>query len=220
LGQAISRSFRDAGAKVIGFGHGWLPNLNLALEMRVDVTDAHSVERAFKKIEAEFQRVDVLVNNVGFTLNRMAGRLHDDEWHRLLDVNLMGAVRCSREASRLMILQKSGCVINISSLAARYPNIGQVAYSASKAGIEAMTRTMALEWASKHIRVNAIAPGFIEGKMVAELSDEMRQKIIARSPVGRFGKPQEIAQVALFLASNEASYITGQVLDVSGGLGM
>jgi 3-oxoacyl-[acyl-carrier protein] reductase len=220
LGGVIAVAFKKAGGSVVGLGHGWLPNLDLDVEMRMDASDDKSVQTVFRRVEQQFGKIDAVVNCVGVSIDRMALRLNDQEWKRILEVNLMGVLRCVKHAAPSMIIHKSGSIINISSLAARRPFEGQVAYAASKAAVEGMTRTLAMEWAPKRVRVNAIAPGFIEGKMTAELRPKARERVLGLCPLGRFAKPEEVAYAALFLASDESSYVTGQVLDVSGGLGM
>jgi len=183
-----------------------------------DVSDEAAVQAAFKDIEAAHKRVDVLVNNAGIALDQILLRVKKEEIDRTFAINLMGPLFCAKAAIRTMMRAKSGRIINLSSVVAESGNPGQAVYSASKAGIIGLTKTLAREYASRGITVNVVAPGFIDTDMTSSLPEAAQQGIVAQTPLGRVGKPEEVAAAVLFLASDEASYITGQVLRVNGGM--
>jgi len=183
-----------------------------------DVSDETAVQAAFKDIEAAHKRVDVLVNNAGIALDQILLRVKKEEIDRTFAINLAGPLFCAKAALRTMMRAKSGRIINLSSVVAESGNPGQAVYSASKAGIIGLTKTLAREYASRGITVNVVAPGFIETDMTASLPEAAQKGIIEQTPLGRVGKPEEVAAAVLFLASDEASYITGQVLRVNGGM--
>ncbi|MFH1398197.1 MAG: 3-oxoacyl-[acyl-carrier-protein] reductase [Candidatus Omnitrophota bacterium] len=187
---------------------------------QVDVTDYNQVEDAINKILDKFIKVDILVNNAGITKDSLLLRMSQQDWDAVLGVNLKGTFNCIRAVSRVMIKQRSGKIINIASIIGIIGNVGQANYSASKAGIIALTKTAAKELASRSINVNAIAPGFIQTDMTARLSEEVREKMLAAIPLAKMGSPSDVANVCLFLASTEADYITGQTIVVDGGMVM
>ena len=191
---------------------------SLALEM--DVTDFSKVEEGINKILDKFTKVDILVNNAGITKDNLILRMGQVEWDAVLNVNLKGTFNCIKAASKIMIKQRYGRIINIASIIGVIGNAGQANYSASKAGIIALTKTAARELASRNVNVNAVAPGFIQTEMTAKLPEDIRQKMKEAIPLGRFGSPEDVAAVSLFLASEEASYITGQTIIVDGGMVM
>lgn len=186
--------------------------------IRTDVSDSGKVAEFFKAVLEETGRVDVLVNNAGITRDKLIARMKESDWDDVIDANLKGAFNCTRAAARPMIRQKYGRIINITSVAGVSGNPGQANYSAAKAGIIGLTKSTALELAARGITANAIAPGFIETDMTAGLQDSEREAIIAQIPAGRAGHPEDIAGLAVFLASEAAAYITGQVIHVNGGL--
>lgn len=190
------------------------------LAFEVDVTDYLKVEVAVNKILDKFGKVDILVNNAGITKDNLILRLSDADWDAVITVNLKGTFNCTKAVSRVMLKQRSGRIINIASIIGIIGNTGQANYAASKAGIIALTKTTAKELASRNINVNAVAPGFIQTEMTARLSEEVRQKMLKVIPLARFGLPQDVANLCLFLASDESSYITGQTLVVDGGMVM
>jgi 3-oxoacyl-[acyl-carrier protein] reductase len=186
----------------------------------VDVSDHAAVQAAGARILEDFERVDVLVNNAGVTRDGLTMRMSADDWDTVLNTNLKGAFNFVQALQRAMIRQRSGRIINISSVIGLIGNAGQANYAASKAGLIGLTKSLARELASRGITVNAVAPGLIETDMTAVLSDEIRKNILSRIPLNAFGQPDDIANAVAFLASAEAKYITGQVLAVDGGMVM
>jgi 3-oxoacyl-[acyl-carrier protein] reductase len=186
----------------------------------VDVADQAAVQKAAAQIFEDFGRVDILVNNAGVTRDGLSMRMSMEDWDTVLNTNLKGAFTFIQAVMRPMIKQRSGRIINISSIAGLTGNAGQANYSASKAGLIGLTKTLARELASRGITVNAVAPGLIETDMTTVLSDEIRQAILQKVPLGKLGEPEDIAGAVAYLASPEAKYITGQVLTVDGGMVM
>lgn len=188
--------------------------------MQCDVSDYRACEEMFKGIIDSFGRVDILVNNAGITRDGLLMKMSEEDFDAVLDTNLKGTFNCIRFVARQMIRQKGGRIINLSSVSGVLGNAGQANYSASKAGVIGLTKSAARELASRGITVNAIAPGFINTEMTEVLSDKVREGAVAQIPLGRFGETEDIANAAAFLASEEAGYITGQVLNVDGGMAM
>jgi 3-oxoacyl-[acyl-carrier protein] reductase len=186
----------------------------------VDVADHSAVQKVAEQILADFGRVDVLVNNAGVTRDGLAMRMSVEDWDTVLNTNLKGAFNVTQSVMRSMIKQRSGRIINITSVIGLIGNAGQSNYAASKAGLIGFTKSMARELASRGITVNAIAPGLIETDMTSVLSDEIRKNIMTKIPLGSLGAPDDIANAVAFLASSDARYITGQVLCVDGGMVM
>lgn len=186
----------------------------------VDVADHAAVQKIGAQILEDFGRVDVLVNNAGVTRDGLSMRMSMEDWDTVLDTNLKGAFSFSQAVMRSMIKQRSGRIINISSVSGLTGNAGQANYAASKAGLIGLTKTLARELASRGITVNAVAPGFIVTDMTGGLSDEVKKAIMAKIPLAKLGQPEDIAAAVAFLASAEANYITGQVLTVDGGMVM
>ncbi|MEK6727734.1 MAG: 3-oxoacyl-[acyl-carrier-protein] reductase, partial [Candidatus Omnitrophota bacterium] len=191
-----------------------------ALPLGMDVTDYVKVEEALNKILDKFTKVDILVNNAGITKDNLILRMSQAEWDAVLNVNLKGTFNCIKAVSRPMVKQHSGKIISIASIIGLMGNPGQSNYSASKAGIIALTKTVAKELASRNINVNVVAPGFIQTEMTAKLSDEVKEKMKVAIPLGRLGTPEDVAQACLFLASGDSNYITGQTMVVDGGMVM
>lgn len=191
-----------------------------ALAVPLDVADPAQVKTAFQQILTKFGKLDILVNNAAITRDTLALRMKLEDWDAVLRTNLTGAHLCIQQALGAMLKQRSGRIINISSVVAQTGNAGQANYVASKAGLIGLTRAIAVEVASRNITVNAVAPGFIDTPMTAPLPQELKDKMKSMIPLGRFGSEADVAAAIVFLASDEAAYITGQVLDVNGGLYM
>jgi 3-oxoacyl-[acyl-carrier protein] reductase len=191
-----------------------------AIALQMDVTDFAKVEEAINKILDKLAKVDILVNNAGITKDNLLLRMSLEEWDAVINVNLKGAFNCIKAVSRPMIKQRSGRIINIASIIGIIGNAGQANYSASKAGIIALTKTAAKELASRNINVNAIAPGFIQTEMTAKLPQDLQEKMKQLIPMDKFGTPQDVAKACLFLACADSDYITGQTIIVDGGMVM
>jgi len=191
-----------------------------AFAVQANVADASSVAAMFETVLKEFGNLDILVNNAGITSDGLLIGMKEEQFDRVVDTNLKGAYLCMQLAAKRMIRQRSGRIISISSYSGIHGNAGQANYSASKAGIIGLTKSAARELGSRGITVNAIAPGYIDTDMTAVLSDKVKEAILAEIPLKRIGTPEDIAAAAAFLAGDEASYITGQVLEVGGGMGL
>jgi 3-oxoacyl-[acyl-carrier protein] reductase len=189
-----------------------------ATSKSVNIANENEVVNFFKEIIDKTGRIDVLVNNAGITKDGLLVRMKEQDWDAVLNINLKGAFTCTKIAAKLMMQQRYGRIINMSSVVGVTGNPGQANYSASKAGLIGLTKTAAKELASRGITVNAIAPGFIETDMTASLSEKARDAMLSQVPMGRAGQPEDIAATVSFLASESASYITGQVIHVSGGM--
>lgn len=191
-----------------------------ALALEMDVTDLAKVEAGVNKILDKFGKVDILINNAGITKDNLILRMSQVEWDAVINVNLKGTFNCIKAVSRPMIKQRSGKIVSIASIIGLMGNPGQANYAASKAGIIALTKTVAKELSSRNINANAVAPGFIQTDMTASLPENVRAKMLEAIPLGKLGMPLDVANVCLFLASEDASYITGQVITVDGGMVM
>ena len=232
LGRAVCLRFAREGARIL-FVH-YDPDevyvnetLGLLSEMgveahgeKLDVSSFEAVEAFFTKAVKQFQRVDVLVNNAGITEDGFLLRMSAPQWDRVLAVNLTGVFNCTRAAIKSMVKERKGRIINISSVVGQIGNIGQCNYAASKAGILGLTKSVARELASRSIAVNAVAPGFINTEMTENLPEKVKESFLAQIPMGRMGEPEEVAETVYWLASDSATYITGQVIHISGGLYM
>lgn len=185
-----------------------------------DVANENQVEEAIKKIVDVHKKVDILVNNAGVTSDNLLIRLKPEDWDRVVGTNLKGTVLCTKAVSRCMIRQRYGRIINLSSVVGQTGNAGQSLYAATKAGIIGFTKALAREVASRGVTVNAVAPGFIETEMTVQLSEKLREEFLQSIPLGRFGSCDEVAEVVAFLAGPAAGYITGQVVNINGGLYM
>ncbi len=184
----------------------------------LNVADAENVRQAFDSLANEFKPLDILVNNAGITKDGLLIRMKEGDWDSVLTVNLKGSFLCGQQAAKQMMKQRQGAIVNIASIVGVMGNAGQANYSASKAGLIGLTKTMARELASRNVTVNAIAPGFIDTEMTRVLDEKVRDKLIEQIPLARLGLPQDIAHSVAFLVSDRAGYITGQVLNVNGGM--
>lgn len=229
IGRAIALAMAAQGARV---AVNYASNRQAAEEVVAEIASAGGDAAAFEAdvsgftdgeelVEAvanRFGRLDILINNAGITRDTLLLRMKESDWDQVLQTNLKGVFNCTRAAAKLMLKQRSGCIINIASVAGLTGLAGQANYGAAKAGILGFTRAVAKELGSRGITVNAIAPGFISTDMTSVLPDAYKQEILRRIPLGRFGTPEDVAQVAVFLASPAGSYITGQTIVVDGGL--
>lgn len=228
IGQAIATRLANEGYLVIGTAtsekgaaavNDYLQELGGAGRV-LNVQDTEQINQLFDSIEKEFGNVQVLVNNAGITQDGLLMRMDDNAWERVLEVNLTSVFRTSKRAVKGMMKARQGRIINITSVVAAMGNAGQTNYTASKAGIEGFTRSLAREIGSRQITVNCVAPGFIDTDMTSELDEALIQSMLNAVPLARLGKPEDIAAAVNFLASEEAGYITGTVLDVNGGMYM
>jgi len=212
--EAVEKAAADETEKLVAAAGG------SAAGMSVNVASKEEVTAFFEKIAGETDRIDVLVNNAGITKDGLLVRMNEKDWDDVISVNLKGTFYCTKIAAKTMMKQRYGRIINIASVVGVTGNAGQANYAASKAGIIGLTKTAAKELAPRNITVNAVAPGFIETDMTAVLSDKAKEAMLGQVPLGRAGKPEDVAAAILFLASEGASYITGQVIHVSGGMYM
>jgi 3-oxoacyl-[acyl-carrier protein] reductase len=191
-----------------------------AIAIKVDVANLKDVERMVESILEKFGKIDILVNNAGITRDKLILRMTEEDWDAVLNVNLKGTFNCTKAVVRHMAKQRSGKIVSIASVVGEMGNAGQVNYSASKAGVIGLTKTIAREFAQRRINVNAIAPGYIETPMTEVLPEKVKEELKRLIPMERLGKPEDVAEAVLFLVSEESNYITGQVLNVNGGIYM
>ena len=228
IGRTISEELAGQGAHVI------LGDVNLegaektaekirekgrtASAVKIDVSNASNVQSVFDLILKEYKPVDIVINNAGITRDGLLVRMKEVDWDLVLNINLKGSFLCSQQAAKQMMKQKSGAIINIASIVGVMGNFGQANYSASKAGLIGFTKTLAREVAPRGIRANAIAPGFIDTEMTRVLEEPVREKLIEQIPLARLGQPGDVSNCVSFLVSEKASYITGQVININGGM--
>ena len=230
IGREIALTLADAGANIsLGATNEELlhkvakeidvKNVKTAIH-KIDVSDYTSVEKAVDATYEKFGSIDILVSNAGITRDNIILRLKDEDWDRVLDVNLKGTFNCIKAVTKYMMKQRSGKIINISSVSGIIGNAGQANYASSKAAIIALTKTAAREFASRNININTVAPGFITTDMTMAMDEKTRNSVVENIPLKRFGEPKDIANTVLFLASDLANYITGQTIIVDGGMAM
>ena len=230
IGRAIALELARAGARIVVASNEPEGNEQVAAEIRsagaeayplfLDLSSADSIREAFRRAAGEFGRTEILVNNAGITRDGLAVRMKKEDWDLVMKVNLEGAFLAIQQVLPDMMRQRWGRIINIASVVGLMGNAGQVNYVASKAGIIGLTKALAHELASRNITVNAVAPGFIETDMTARLPEEVKQRMLGMIALKRFGRPEDVAAAVRFLASEEAGYITGHVLNVNGGMYM
>ncbi len=227
IGKEIAVMFGEHGAKLVicdiseeikNTKSELLQSGTYCESFQMDVTNYSQIENMVNIVLDKLDRVDILINNAGIIRDNLLLRMKEEDWDKVLSINLKGTFLCTKAVSKPMIRQRSGKIVNISSIIGLIGNAGQTNYSASKAGIIGFTKSCAKELATRNINVNAIAPGYIDTKMTKELNSEVKEKILSQIPLARFGKPKDVAEVALFLASALADYITGQVIVVDGGM--
>ena len=226
IGAAISRELADAGAHVaVNYRAGQEAAETIAgeisgLAVQADVSSADEVQSLVERVESEFGDLDILVNNAGVTRDTLIARMSDEDWETVIDTNLRGTFNTARAVARKMLRRRSGAIVNLSSVVGVHGNPGQANYAASKAGIIGLTKALARELGSRSVRVNAIAPGYISPELTDVLNEEQRGLILGNTPLARLGEPEDVARAVRFLCSDEAAFITGEVLLVDGGLGM
>lgn len=231
IGKAIAMKLAENGADIVINdipGSDYADDTKKEIEalgvraavIRGDVRKTDDVENLINTTVAEFGKIDILVNNAGITRDGLMLRMSEEDWDSVLDINLKGAFNCIKTAAKAMMKKRSGSIINIASIVGVTGNAGQANYSASKAGLIGLTRTVAKEFSSRNIRCNAVAPGFIESHMTDVLTDEVKKQYFDAIPLSRFGTTEDVAKAVLFLASDLSAYITGQTINVDGGLVM
>ena len=228
IGQAIALKLASEGADIAlcDVEKEWLAETasQVAAKGRrvecyaVDVVNAAAVQTAVDQIAEKFGKIDILINNAGITRDTLLVRMSEEDWDKVLQVNLKGAFLFTKAVARPMMKQRAGAIVNVASIIGLIGNAGQCNYAASKAGLIALTKSVAKELGARNVRANAVAPGFIKTKMTEKLPEEVQKKMLEAIPLGRFGLPEDVANVVLFLASDSASYVTGQVLTVCGGM--
>ncbi|PKM92668.1 MAG: 3-oxoacyl-ACP reductase [Elusimicrobia bacterium HGW-Elusimicrobia-4] len=231
IGMAIAEKLADEGAKIVivdvmeeaakktAEEISKAQNVETA-SLKVDVSSSIETEQMIKKTVEKFGKIDIMINNAGITRDNLLIRMSDDEWDKVISINLKGVFNCSKAAAKIMMKQRAGKIVNIASVVGLMGNAGQANYSASKGGVIALTKTMARELASRNINVNAVAPGFIKTAMTEKLPEDAKKKLTDLIPLTRLGNPSDVANIVAFLCTDESSYITGEVISVNGGMYM
>lgn len=231
IGKAIAIALAKAGATVV---INYAGNINAAKEVeseikaingksiivQADVADTDAVENLIKTVVDQFGRIDILINNAGITRDNLLMRMKENDWDDVINTNLKGVYNCTKSISRIMMKQRYGKIVNMTSVVGLTGNAGQANYAAAKAGVIGFTKSVAKEFASRGINVNAIAPGYISTDMTAVLGDEVKKDFETKIPLGRIGQAEDVAEAVLFLVSDKSSYITGQTINVDGGMVM
>ncbi|MEO8290316.1 MAG: 3-oxoacyl-[acyl-carrier-protein] reductase [Gaiellaceae bacterium] len=226
IGAAISRELAEAGARVaVNYRAGKEAAEEIASEVggvaiQADVSLPAEAQALIERVESELGDIDALVNNAGVTRDTLIARMSDEDWETVINTNLRGSFNTCRAVSRQMLKRRAGSIVNMSSVVGLHGNPGQANYSASKAGVIGMSKALARELGSRGVRVNVVAPGYIKTALTEVISEEMRQLILGNTALGRLGEPEDVARAVRFLCSDEAAFITGEVLLVDGGLGM
>ena len=230
IGRCIAQYLAEQGARIVAVSRKQQDTEDLvadikgrggdAVSVAADVSQDSDVAAMIDAAQEAFGRIDILVNNAGITRDTLLARMKEDDWDAVMNINLKGAFLCTRAAAKVMSKQRYGRIVNITSVVGQMGNIGQANYCASKGGLMGLTRSNARELARRNVTVNAVAPGFIETDMTAELPEKVRTDMAAQIPLGRFGAPQDVAAAVAFLASEQAGYITGHELSVNGGMYM
>ena len=230
IGRCIAQHLAGQGARIVAVSRRQQDTVSLVAEIKnqggeaigvaADISHDSDVTAMIDAAQQAFGQIDILVNNAGITRDTLLARMKDDDWDAVMNINLKGAFLCTRAAAKIMSKQRYGRIINITSVVGQMGNIGQANYCASKGGLMGLTRSNARELARRNVTVNAVAPGFIETDMTAELPEKVRTEMAAQIPLGRFGAPEDIAAAVAFLASEQAGYITGHELSVNGGMYM
>jgi 3-oxoacyl-[acyl-carrier protein] reductase len=226
IGAAISRELGRAGARVaVNYRSGKDAAETVASEIggvavQADVSDPEQVQELVERVEADLGEIDILVNNAGVTRDTLIARMSDEDWETVIQTNLRGPFNTSRAVARKMMRRRAGAIVNLTSVVGLHGNPGQANYAASKAGIIGLTKALARELGPRGVRVNAVAPGYIDTELTNVLSEEIRGTILEATPLGRLGEPEDVAGAVRFLCSDEARFVTGEVLLVDGGLGM
>jgi 3-oxoacyl-[acyl-carrier protein] reductase len=226
IGAAISRELAAAGARVaVNYRAGREAAEEVAAEIgglavQADVSDPEEAQALVEQVEAELGELDILVNNAGVTRDTLIARMSDEDWDVVLETNLRGPFNTSRAVARRMLRRRSGVIVNLTSVVGLHGNPGQANYASSKAGIIGLTKALARELGSRGVRVNAVAPGYVRTELTDVLPEQAREAILTNTPLGRLGEPEDVAGAVRFLCSDEARFVTGEVLLVDGGLGM
>lgn len=219
-GADVAVNFAGSAAKAEEVKNAIIEMGRKAIAIQADVKDASSVAGMVEEVKKTFGRIDILVNNAGVTRDGLLMRMKDEDWETVIDTNLRGVFQCTKAVSKIMMKQRYGRIVNMASVVGLVGNAGQANYAASKAGVIGFSKSVARELASRGITVNMVAPGCIDTDMTAVLSDKVREAMLADIPLARVGKPEDVANAVAFLVSDEAAYITGQVINVDGGMVM